>query len=64
VICADCGVTRGVVTSERIVESADRKKEVERRRVTELAKAEKEVAKADKGAALAREKLAALNAGP
>jgi len=52
------------VTSERIVESADRKKEVERRRVTELAKAEKEVAKADKGAALAREKLAALNAGP
>lgn len=60
VFCAECGVTRGVVTSERIVEAADRAAEVKRKRETEVAKAEKEVPNAEKAAATAREKLAAL----
>jgi len=63
VLCAECGVTRGVVTSGRIVEATDRAAEVKRKRETEVAKAEKEVAKAEKAATQAREKLAALNGG-
>lgn len=63
VLCAECGVTRGVVTSERIVEAADRAAEVRRKRETEVGKAEEEVAKAEKAATQAREKLAALKAG-
>lgn len=61
--CPECGSTRGVVTSERIVEAADRKKEIERRRATEVEKAERDVAKAERAAAAARERLAALKAG-
>jgi len=48
------------VTSERIVEAADRKKEIERNRASRVAKAEGEVAKAEKAADTARENLAAL----
>lgn len=61
--CPECGSTRGVVTSERIVEAADRKKEIKRKRATEVEKAERDVAKAEKAAAAARERLAALKAG-
>lgn len=62
-LCSECEMTRGVVTSERIVEAANRKKEMERKRATDVAKAEREVAKTEKAAAEAREKLAALKAG-
>jgi hypothetical protein len=61
--CFECGVTRGVVTSERIVEAADRKNDLERKRAIDVAKAEREVAKAEKAAAAARERLAVLRAG-
>lgn len=57
--CRECDSTRGIVTSERIVEAADRKKEIERKRATDVARAEREVVKAEKAAAAAREKLAA-----
>lgn len=63
VLCGECGVIRGVVASERIIEAADRAAEVKRKRETEVAKAEKEVAKAESAAAAAREKLAALRVG-
>jgi Skp family chaperone for outer membrane proteins len=45
---------------ERIMEAADRKKEIERKLASEVAGAEREVAKAEKAASAAREKLAAL----
>ncbi|MGV1033775.1 MAG: hypothetical protein ACOYBP_00935 [Microbacteriaceae bacterium] len=41
VLCAECGVTRGVVTSERIAEAADRKREIERKRASEVVNAER-----------------------
>ena len=63
VLCPECGVTRGVVISERIAEAADRKREIERKRASEIVNAEREVAKAESAAAVAREKLAALKAG-
>ena len=48
-VCPECEFTRGVVTAERIVEAANRKKEMERKRATDVAKAGREVAKAEKG---------------
>lgn len=61
--CAECGVTRGVVTSERIVEAADRKKEIERKRATEVTKAEKQLRKAETVVLEATRKLAELQTG-
>ena len=61
--CLECGVTRGVVKSERIVEAADRKKKIERKRATELAKAEKELRKAEAVVLEAKRKLAELQTG-
>jgi len=60
--CPECGVTRGVVTSERILEAAQRKAELQRKTATELRRAERELAKAEKAAAAARSKVAALKA--
>ncbi|HEX4402818.1 MAG TPA: hypothetical protein VHZ98_15970 [Galbitalea sp.] len=61
--CADCGVTRGIVTSERIVEAADRQAEAKRKRETEVRHAEKDVAKAEAAVAEAKRKLAAIQQG-
>jgi len=61
--CTECGMTRGVVKSERILEAADRKKEIDRKRASDVAKATREVSKAEKTAKAAREKLASLKIG-
>lgn len=61
--CLECGVTRGVMKSERIVEAADRKKEIERKRATEVANAEKELRKAETVVLEAKRKLAELQTG-
>lgn len=60
--CADCGMTRGVVSSTKIVESATRMAEAERKRAEDLARAEREVAKAEKAAREAKRKLEELRA--
>jgi hypothetical protein len=60
--CGECRATCGVVTSERTVEAADRQAEIQRKRASDLARVEKEIAKAEGVAAAAREKLAALKA--
>lgn len=52
--CVECGVTRGVVASERVVVAADRKKEIERKRATDVSRAQMEDARAEKSAAIAR----------
>ena len=51
------------MTSERIVEAADRKKEIGRKRATDLAKAEKELRKAEAVVLEAKRKLAELQTG-
>lgn len=61
--CADCGVTRGVVTSERIVEAAARMAEVKRKRENAVQRAEKDVEKAEAAFRVARQKLALLQTG-
>lgn len=61
--CPGCEITRGVVSSERIMEAAARKAEAKRRRESAIAKAEKDIAKAEKAASHARERLAALTSG-
>lgn len=58
--CPECGMTRGVLNSERIIEAKDRLAEVRRKRDAEVAKAKKEVRRAEAAAASAREKLAAM----
>lgn len=62
-LCPECHATRGVVTSERTVEAADRRAELKRKQQSEIQRAEREVAKAEKAAKDARRKLAALQAG-
>lgn len=61
--CPECVVTRGILTSERIVEAADRQAEAKRKHESELRRAEKDVAKAEATAAAARRKLAAVQQG-
>jgi hypothetical protein len=58
--CPHCDVTRGIVTSERIVEAADRIAEMQRKRTSDIARAKKEVARTESAAAEARQRLAAL----
>jgi len=60
--CPECEVTRGVVSSENVVEAAARMAEVNRRRHDKIAHAERELKNAEKVAADAREKLAELQA--
>lgn len=60
--CADCEVTRGIVTSERIIEAADRLTETRRKLQTDLQRAERAAAKAEMIAAQARQKVADLRA--
>ena len=59
--CADCGLIRGIVTSERIIETADRQAEAKRKRDTEVR--QKDVAKAEAAVAEAKRKLAAIQQG-
>lgn len=61
--CADCGVTRGVVASERIVEAAARMAEAKRKRENAVQRAEQEVKKAEAAVRAARQKLALLQTG-
>ncbi|SER53003.1 hypothetical protein SAMN05443377_1026 [Propionibacterium cyclohexanicum] len=61
--CADCGVTRGVVSSEKIVTAETRKREAQKERDKKLARAERELAKAEKAAKEARRKRDELRAG-
>jgi hypothetical protein len=61
--CTECGVTRGVVMSERIIEAADRQAEAKRKRYSEVRRAEHDVVKAEAAAAEARRRLAALQRG-
>lgn len=60
--CLECELTRGVVTSEKIVEAAARMAEAMRKRDDKVARAEREVKKAEKAAAEARRKLAEIQA--
>lgn len=60
--CPECEVTRGVVTSEKIMTAAARAAEAKHERDQKLAQAEREVAKAERAAAAARKKLEALRA--
>lgn len=62
--CPECGVTRGVVTSEKIVTAESRKVAAQRLRADEVARAERDVAKAEKAARDARRKLDELRAKP
>jgi hypothetical protein len=58
--CPECAVTRGVVSSEQILEAKDRTVEATRKRASELAKAEREVKKAEAAVDEGKRKLAAL----
>lgn len=58
--CPECGLTRGVVESEKVVETAAQTAEANRRRDDKISQAERELKKAEKVAAGARKKLAAL----
>lgn len=61
--CEQCEITRGVVSSEKIVDAASRQRDAQRKRDEQVAKAEREVAKAEKAAREARRKLDELRAG-
>ena len=58
--CPECGLTRGVVESEKVVATAAQTAEANRRRDDKISQAERELKKAEKVAAGARKKLAAL----
>lgn len=60
IFCPECEVTRGIVTSERIIEAADRLAETRRKLQTDLQRAELAAAKAEMIAAQARQKVADL----
>ena len=62
--CPQCDLTRGVVTSEKVITEASRAAEARRQRAEEVARAEREVAKAEKAARAAKRKLDALRARP
>lgn len=61
--CSEWGMTRGVMSSEKIVDASARKAEIERNRDEAVVRAERELAKAEKAAALAKRQLAQLQAG-
>lgn len=61
-LCQECEITRGVVSSEKVVEAAARTTEANRRRDDKIARAEREVKKAEKAAADARKKLVEVQA--
>jgi len=58
--CPACSVTRGVVTSERMVEAADRLAEAKRKRESDLRRTERDLAKAEAAVADLKKKLAAF----
>jgi hypothetical protein len=58
--CDECGMTRGVVSSEKIVEAAARQRAAAQRRDEQLERAEQDLAKAEKAANEARRKVDAL----
>lgn len=60
--CLECEMTRGVVSSEKIVEAAARMAETMRMRDYRVARAERELKKAEKAATEARKKLAKARA--
>lgn len=60
--CQECEITRGVVSSELVVEAAARTTEANRRRDDKISRAEREVKKAEKAAADARKKLVEVQA--
>ena len=62
--CPGCNVTRGVVTSERIVDAEGRADEARRKHQAAVARARREVKKAEATAEAARQKLAKLEEQP
>lgn len=60
--CPECELMRGVVDSEKIVEAAARMAAAKRKQADKVARAEREVRKAEKAAAEARKKLAEIQA--
>jgi hypothetical protein len=60
--CVQCKLTRGVITSERVVTAASRAAEARRHHAEDVARAECEVAKAERAALAAKRKLDALRA--
>ncbi len=58
--CPECEMTRGVVSSEKIVTAASRAAEAARKKADEIARAERELKKAEKAAREAKRKLDAL----
>lgn len=58
--CPDCDLTRGVVSSIKVVEAAARMAEAKRSREDAVARAERELKRAEKAAAEARNRLADL----
>jgi hypothetical protein len=60
--CPKCEITRGVVSSEKIVEAVARKAEAKRKRDDSIVRAEHELKKAEQAAAEASRRLVALRA--
>lgn len=58
--CPHCDLTRGVVASEKVITEASRAAEARRQHAEDIARAEREVAKAEKAARAAKRKLDAL----
>jgi hypothetical protein len=62
--CPECEMTRGVVSSEKIVTAASRAAEATRKKADDIARAERELKKAEKAAREAKQKLEALRSRP
>jgi hypothetical protein len=60
--CPECEITRGVVSSEKVVEAAVRMAEVTRRCDDKIARAEREVKEAEEAVSAARKKLVEVQA--
>lgn len=60
--CPECEITRGVVSSEKVVEATARMAEATRRRDDNIARAEREVKEAEQAVSAARKKLAEVQA--
>lgn len=61
--CEPCGMTRGVVSSEKISDADSRERSARREHDEQIAKAEQEVEKTEKALRAARRKLKQLKAG-
>lgn len=61
--CEPCGMTRGVVSSEKISDAESRERSTRREHSEQIAKAEREVEKTEKALRTARHKLKQLKAG-